>query len=382
MTILKGITWDHSRGFTSVVATAQRFHQLNPDIDIVWEKRSLQAFADENLEDLSKRYDLLVIDNPWAGTISRGKWLKPINALLSAEYLQDQASNSVGHSHASYIDQGNQWALAIDAACPVNAHRPDLLEKIGADVPVTWDDVMALARKGHVMCPSIPLDVYGNFLNLLKSSGKTIFATTEYVAERADALEALEMLREFQSHIHADYFKLNPIKALERMSQTDSAAYCPFTYGYSNYSRKGYAPKHIRFGSAPEVIPGKAGETMLGGTGLAISSACQHPEIAARYAEFTASGAVQSGVFYEAGGQPGHRSAWVSDEINATCDDYFKRTLKTLDHSFVRPRYAGYLDFQDIAGDPIHEYLREGGDANKVLDVLDQMYRDNRKKNA
>ena len=50
MVTLRGITWGHSRGFTSVVATAQRFNELNPDVEIVWEKRSLQAFADGDLD--------------------------------------------------------------------------------------------------------------------------------------------------------------------------------------------------------------------------------------------------------------------------------------------------------------------------------------------
>ena len=46
---LRGITWDHMRGFTSVVATAQSFHELHPEYDVQWQKRSLQEFADKPL---------------------------------------------------------------------------------------------------------------------------------------------------------------------------------------------------------------------------------------------------------------------------------------------------------------------------------------------
>jgi len=46
---LRGIAWNHSRGFTSVVATAQRFEELHPEVRITWEKRSLQAFADSTM---------------------------------------------------------------------------------------------------------------------------------------------------------------------------------------------------------------------------------------------------------------------------------------------------------------------------------------------
>jgi hypothetical protein len=33
-TILRGITWNHSRGFVPMVATAQRFSELNPSVEI------------------------------------------------------------------------------------------------------------------------------------------------------------------------------------------------------------------------------------------------------------------------------------------------------------------------------------------------------------
>jgi len=62
--ILKGITWNHSRGFLPMVATAQRFAELYPNVQITWEKRSLQAFADYSIQELAERFDLLVIDHP------------------------------------------------------------------------------------------------------------------------------------------------------------------------------------------------------------------------------------------------------------------------------------------------------------------------------
>ena len=65
--LLKGITWSHSRGYTSITAVSQRFCELNPGVSIEWEKRSLQEFADAPIENLAKAYDLLIIDHPWAG---------------------------------------------------------------------------------------------------------------------------------------------------------------------------------------------------------------------------------------------------------------------------------------------------------------------------
>ena len=35
-TVLRGITWNHSRGFVSVLATAQRFSEMRPGVEITW----------------------------------------------------------------------------------------------------------------------------------------------------------------------------------------------------------------------------------------------------------------------------------------------------------------------------------------------------------
>lgn len=34
---LNGITWSHSRGYTSITAVSQRFCELHPDVSIHWE---------------------------------------------------------------------------------------------------------------------------------------------------------------------------------------------------------------------------------------------------------------------------------------------------------------------------------------------------------
>lgn len=60
---LNGITWNHTRGLLPMVATAQRFSKLHPEIEITWQKRSLQEFGDYPIERLAERFDLLVIDN-------------------------------------------------------------------------------------------------------------------------------------------------------------------------------------------------------------------------------------------------------------------------------------------------------------------------------
>ena len=124
---LKGITWGHSRGYTPLAALSQRFSELHPGVEVEWQKRSLQAFADQPLEDLCPHFDLLVIDHPWVGTAARFGYTLPLDQHLSSYFLEDQRMHSTGGSHESYHYDGHQWALAIDAAAPAASYRADLL---------------------------------------------------------------------------------------------------------------------------------------------------------------------------------------------------------------------------------------------------------------
>src|SRR5215469_2727808 len=123
MVELTGITWNHTRGYLPMVATAQRFSELHPDVSITWHKRSLQQFADAPLADLAARFDLLVIDHPSIGEAAHANLLLQLDEHLAPAFIADQAANSVGGSHASYNWKGNQYALAIDAATPISGFR-------------------------------------------------------------------------------------------------------------------------------------------------------------------------------------------------------------------------------------------------------------------
>ena len=369
-TILRGITWNHSRGFVSVVATAQRFSELRPDVDIIWDKRSLQEFADAPIQGLAEKYDLLVIDHPWAGYAAHSRALLPLQEIIPAGFMRDQAENSVGHSHASYIFGGGQCALAIDAATPVASFRPDLLERYELEAPQTWRDLLSLARQGRVIMPGIPIDTLMNFYMLCATQGEAPFFNDEWAVSDDMSLGALEQLRELASLCPQEIFSWNPIAVYEALSRRDDFVYCPFAYGYSNYSRSGYSENVLIFDDMVDIEGHGLCQTTLGGTGLAISSASHAPDVARDYAIFTAGPEIQRTLFFDNGGQPGHRSAWLDAEVNHRSNNYFRNTLPALDRAYLRPRFPGYLHFQDHAGKPIRQYCMEGGDARQVLTEL------------
>ena len=116
-----------------------------------------------------------------------------------------------------------------------------------------------------------------------------------------------------------------------------------------------------------EIGKGRRLRSTLGGAGLAIAAHCRHRSIALEYAQFVASPWTQAGLYFESGGQPGHRAAWTDAAVNRASNGYFRETLSTLDEAWVRPRFPGYLEFQQKAGLAVHDYLWRQGDAPATI---------------
>jgi multiple sugar transport system substrate-binding protein len=382
---LRGVSWDHPRGHNPMVATAEAYMREHPDVQIAWDTRSLQDFADYPIVRLAERYDLMVIDHPHVGIAADDGCLVPLDEYLDASFLAEQAANSVGPSHESYFYAGHQWTLATDAAAQVSAYRADVLHQIGATVPRTWDDVLALANirrdqpYGRVAMPMIPVDCISAFCSLCANAGELPYLTDEVAVSRPVGRYALETLRALREAAHSESLTWNPPRTLDRMSTTDEIAYVPLLFGYSNYSRAGFRPHLVRFIDVPATGEGGPRGAILGGAGVAVSSRSRQIDAACAYAAYVASPEVQRGIYFDADGQPGHRTAWTDDRTNAVAHDFFRDTLATLDGSYLRPRYAGYIDVQDRAGEIIHEFLRTEADVNAALDALDELYRQSKR---
>jgi len=168
-------------------------------------------------------------------------------------------------------------------------------------------------------------------------------------------------------------FGYNPIAVAELMTATNDYWYCPFAYCYSNYSRVGYAENILKYDDLVQFNSKKLRST-IGGTGIAVSAFSDHKEFAIKFAEGIVSPKCQSTFYVEHGGQPGHRSAWVNENANHLCNNFFKNILPVMENGFVRPRYNGYLFFQDHAGEPIRKYLMNGGSPEKVLREINALY--------
>jgi multiple sugar transport system substrate-binding protein len=180
-------------------------------------------------------------------------------------------------------------------------------------------------------------------------------------------------MRDLYSLIDKKLFSCNPIAVAELMSSTNDYWYCPFAYCYSNYPRLGYAKYPLTYANLVHFGKHRLRST-IGGTGLAVSSFTKHKKEAIDYAAWICSEECQSTFYVQHGGQPGHLAGWTNNLANVLTNGFFHDVLPVMKNGYMRPRYNGYLHFQDHAGDPVQEYLMKGGNPENVLKEIDRIY--------
>lgn len=376
---LTGIAWDHSRAFPPLVATAQRYEETHRGVRIRWEKRTLDEFGHMPIDQLARKFDLIVIDHPWAGFAFEKNLVHDLKPLLAQGTYDDLAQNSIGAAFESYCYEKRLLALPIDAATPAPSWRADLLNRAGIAPPSTWNEAVALARRKLAVMPGFNADLFLHFMMLLKALGANPCTGAQHIAPRDIMKSALERLRELTGSMPREIFEWNPIQVAERMTGSDDFAWNPFAYTYNSYARPRFARSRLSFGNLFSLEPnGPRLRSVLGGTGIALSSNCRDVKTALDYACFVAGATAQAGIYVSAGGQPSHRAAWGDPTADALCGGFFSGTLLTQQEAFVRPRYSGYVPLQTQGGNALQETLRDGRDANGTLDKLDALYRESR----
>lgn len=358
MTLL-GCTWDHPRGLDPLIATAAAYREA----EIVWEARSLQAFGEAPIAELAERYDLIVIDHPHVGIGGVEDTLLPLDKWVDAEMMKSLAEESVGPCHASYHWEGHQWAMAIDAACQVSAYLPGAL----SSVPHDWAGVIDIAKSGGVVWPLKTADAFASFCTILLDLDTVPASGTEFVPP-GNGLRALELMEEIFRRVPDRCLDANPIDALEMLSRGE-AVYCPLLYGYSNYARPAFRDQIVKFSDAP----GKSG-SIVGGTGLAVSSKTRDPERAVDYASWVASPEIQSNLYFSCGGQPASARAWDDPAVNESCSGFFWDTRATMDNAWVRPRHPGFVEAHTRIGEGINSFLRNPKRPEETVAEINRWY--------
>jgi multiple sugar transport system substrate-binding protein len=338
------------------------YEEQNPEIKIQWDRRTLREFGEAPIGQYLDRYDLLIVDHPFVGFAAAHGVLVDLAPFISEAEKLRFAADSVGPSWQSYWYGSGLWALPIDAATQVASYRPDLLRGLSPAVPGTFDDVLKLGEKAHkagkyIVVPACPTDAISLFFTLSANLGFPIPEERDLFVDDAVAAEVMDRLHALIALAHPRSVEWNPIQVYDFMISSSDAVYCPYGFGYSNYSRVGNSVR-LKFTNAPAAGHRGCAATMLGGTGVAISKLSPHPSEAIAYAKWLAGPEHQRGTYFREGGQPASLSAWTDSSVNAMADDFFSGTLQTLQTAYVRPRFDGFVRFFEAAGIEINRCLR------------------------
>jgi multiple sugar transport system substrate-binding protein len=375
---LRGVSWDHPRGYDPLAKGAPLFMAAHPDIAIEWTRRSLRDFGVQPVEMLAEQFDLIIIDHPFCGRARATGCLQDLRGLFSPEFFAMLARESVGPTSRSY-DYGGVWALPTDAAAQVASYRPDLLLALGLEHPPrTFREVVHLGEAAQkagkwLALPSCQSDSACLVASLSANLGAPIAADADHLLPADVFAAVLDYLEQLIAFSHPRSTGWNPINAYDAMSAGDEIVYTPFGFGYSNYSRLG-AKKPIRFTTIAGPGPDPAAGAILGGAGCAVSARCADIEAAISYLTWLHQPSHQAGAYFENGGQPGLRAAWTDPEVDRKAGGFFSGTIETLDKAYLRPRFDGFIQAFEHMGLLVHRWLSGDGDRAALIRSANEAY--------
>jgi multiple sugar transport system substrate-binding protein len=330
----------------------------------------LSGFEFTPVDELARDYDLIVLDHPFMGFAARSGCLLPLDTLALAD------GEFVGPSLATYRMDGKLWAVPIDAACQVAVSRPDLMDRIGVAPPRDWAELLRFAQAAREQGLLLAIGLKGvhslmTFFTLMANLGTPCAIRQEdALFEPETARRALGMMRDLLALCPPEVLDWNSIVLHDQMAARSDLVFCPAVYCYATYAEADHLHP-LRFHDFPGPL-GPRGST-IGGTGLAVSAGSARREAALDYARFAARLATQA-KFAHHHGQPARRECWEDEAINARFGGCYRDTRATMEQCWIRPRYDGYLAFQEAAGDLIESHLRGGLGEDVLLDRLARLH--------
>ncbi|WP_422057952.1 hypothetical protein [Sphingomonas sp.] len=365
MTTLRGITWDHPRGYDPLVVISTDYLREH-GTTIQWDRRSLQDFADYPIRRLAERYDLIVLDHPHIGAVAAERCVLPLPE------TEPDSTASIGGSAESYVWEGLRWAYAIDAACQMAVR----IEHATAPLPRYWHEFLADdAARLRAVTPLKPVDAFDMWLTLLASLGCALPATGQTFATSRAGERAFAILHALYRLGPEEALNWNPIHILELLSDGDGEfEQSPCLFGYVNYAVPGVRRRRLAYYDLPIFEPGGVRRAILGGAGLAVSAHCRDPEAAIAFAKWAASLPVQNGLYLAGNGQPAHRHCWEHRRDDARTGGFFGGGFATIDAAWIRPRESWFPDFVDTVCENISPLI-VSGDGVAFCAMVDRAYR-------
>jgi len=363
----RGITWNHPRGYRALEQSTKIWWERG--VRIQWDKQPLERFESARIEELCALYDLVVFDHPHVGEAAEFNCLSPLEEWLPEYELRTVREKSIGPALASYFYGGKHWALPLDAATQVMAYRPDLLS--GEKPPVAWADMRTFAERFPIGLSLAGPHALLSLFSICVAHGEPPLSRRALISSEV-GIAALELMSSLFQQMEPSAVELNPIGILEIMSRTNRIACCPLIYGYVNYAAPNDPGCHaVKFVNAP-IVPqiGRPGST-LGGAGIGISRRTKISEGLIAYLTWLLNEQTQIEFLTAFDGQPSLLPAWIDPGVNRRWNDFYQDTAETVTQAWVRPRYPGYVQFQNEGSEILRQSFCDKISAPEILPRLE-----------
>lgn len=372
-TLIRGMAWQHRRAVDPLLAAASAYERAYPEVRIVWDARPLHGFEFTSIAELARAYDVIVLDHPFMGEVAESRCLLPLDEVLRG--LADEAF--IGPSLATYRYGDAVWALPVDAACQTAVYRPDLLERLGCDVPRSMAEVLELGRKARAAGVHLAIALAGvhalmTFFTFCAALGRPCELRQRLpFADDKVAPESLALLRGIVGACPPDVLDWNSIRLHEAMIERDDLIYCPAVYCYATYAEADMR-RPLRFADLPAMgSNGAPRGSTIGGAGVAISAQSAVADAAMEFLRFLAEADTQR-LFTRHHGQPARIEAWSDADADARFGGTFCATRRTMELAWIRPRWPGYLTLQAEGGQLIEAHLLGLISARETIERLNR----------
>jgi hypothetical protein len=126
---------------------------------------------------------------------------------------------------------------------------------------------------------------------------------------------------------------------------------------------------------AESIVPqiARPGST-LGGAGIGISRRTKISEGLIAYLTWLLNEQTQTEFLTAFDGQPSLLPAWIDPGVNRRWNDFYQDTAETVKQAWVRPRYPGYVQFQNEGSEILRESLCDKISAAEILPRLEECF--------
>jgi len=337
-----------------------RFTKANPNIRIRIETGGATSelqnqYLTTVLAARDSSLDVFLIDVIRTATFAAAGWAEPLDAYLPSKdtYLKAFLPGAV---NASTIN-GKLYALSAFTDAQFMYYRKDLLEKHGAKVPKTWDELVQTAQRiqraegGNLQgwnFQAAPIEgTVCNFLELLWAGGGDASDVSSAAARQALTF-MVEAVKDKVAPAASSEMRTDDSR---KQFQAGSAVFSNnWSYAWAHFQGNSPDPTKVKgnVGVAPLPVFGKnATATCLGGWQWAINAYSKNKAASARLLQFMVSNDVQRELAVKGAYLPVRRSLYNDAQVLGA-NPHFKALFPVVSKARPRPVTPAYPRVSEI----------------------------------